>query len=285
MELLDCLTLRGDLVALKSGRLIIEPASGADVPDDWLKLHSDELALALATRASIPLYKYIGYTVGSYGKHKADGATLRFVSMTTGEEVYAVYNVDRGRIKDSAQGKAGSKLSGKQFRITEKMALYKLWLRAELPEPDRKYLSEFHRVMGRLKTVLLTMRVSDGAADKNTIQAVTVPAAEVHKNRGKVGDKTGEEVGKNGGKITGIENPAKPSNARHTGESNYVSDKVRLKLISKEVSKDALPSSNTFNTTHSINTYNRSTTPIAPQDQSVDDWLNDYEPPQSITQH
>lgn len=285
MELLDRLTLRGDLVALKSGRLIIEPASGADVPDNWLKLHSDELALALATRSSVPLYKYIGYTVGSYGKHKADGATLRFVNMATGEEVYAVYNIDRDRIKGSAQGKAGSKLPGKQFRITERMALYKLWLRAGLPEPNRRYLSEFHRVMGKLKTVFFTMCVSDGVADKNTIQAATLPTAEVHKNRGKAGDKIGEEVGKNGGKIQGIENPANPISTGHTGESNYVSDKVRLKLISKEVSKDALPSSNTFNTTHSINTYNRSAMPVAPQDQSIDEWLNDYASPQSMTQH
>ena len=85
--------------------------------------------------------------------------------------------------------------------------------------------------------------------------------------------------------MQGIENPANPRNTGHTGESNCVSDKVRLKLISKEVSKDALPSSNTLNTTHSINTYNRSAMPIAPQDQSIDEWLNDYASPQSMTQH
>ena len=285
MNMLDRLIARGDLVALKDGSLIIRPASGKEVPSDWLRNHSDELALNIATRTNTPLYKYIGYTVGAYGCHKADGAALRFANMTTGEEVYAIYNVKRERVKAGAQAKAGSKLSGKKFRITKSMALYKLWLRSGLAEPEKKYLSEFHRVMGRLKTVFFTMCVSDGVADKNTIQAATLPTAEAHKNRGKVGDKIGEEVGKNGGKTQGIENPANLRNTGHTGESNCVSDKVRLKLISKEVSKDALPSSNTLNTDHSINTYNRSKTPIAPQDQSIDDWLNDYGSPQSMNQH
>lgn len=272
MELLDRLLNQGDLVVLDNGQLIIQPASGREVPEEWLEEHRGVLALTLATRANTPMYKYIGYTIGAYGKHKKDGVTLQFVSMTTGEEVYAIFNVNRERVQDSPKGKAGTKKAGKQFRITENMALYKFWLRTGLAEPERKYLSEFHRVMGRLKPVLFTMSTGGNKADKRTIKAATVTSTKRHENRGKVGDKTGEEMGKSGGKDVGIESPARPSSTGLTVESSYVSDKVRLKLISKEVSKDALPCSNTLNTPNTKNTYNE----VAPQEQSIDEWLSDY---------
>lgn len=272
MELLDHLLSRGDLVALDKGKLIIQPASGAKVPASWLKKHGDALALALATRANTSLYKHIGYTVGAYGKHKADGVTLQFVNMATGEEAYGIFNANRDRAQDSLKGKAGTKLPAKQFRITENAGLYKFWLRTGLEEPERKYLSEFHRVMGRLKSVYFTMRFSDGKADKNTIQAANVTSIAGHENRGEIGEKAGEKVGKNEGKKLGSANPANPSATGLTDETNYVSEKVRLKLISKKGSKDALHASNTLNTPNTKSTYNE----IAPQEQSIDEWLSDY---------
>lgn len=143
MSLLDRLTSRGDLVALDRGRLIIQPASGATVPQDWLKNHSDKLATALATRANTSLYKYTGYTAGSYTEYKADGVTLRFISLATSEDVYAVFNVNRSRVQTTTRGKAGSKLSGNKFRITRNMALYKFWMRSGLTEPKANILVNF----------------------------------------------------------------------------------------------------------------------------------------------
>lgn len=196
-------------MALERGRLTIQPASGAKVPQDWLKAHSEELALAIATRANTPLYKYIGYTAGSYTEHKADGVTLRFINMATGEEVYAVFNVKRERVQNKRKGKAGAKLPAKQFRITKRMALYKFWLRTGLAEPETKYLSEFHRVMGRLKQVFFTMSASNGKADKSTIQGVTLTGNKQELIRGSTGERTGEEVGINGEK-RGERKPSKP---------------------------------------------------------------------------
>ncbi len=274
MELLDHLLSRGDLVALDNGQLIIQPASGREVPEEWLEEHRDVLVLTLATRANTSLYKYVGYTVGAYGKHKADGVTLQFVSMATDEEVYVIFNVNRERVQDSrkGRGKAGAKLPAKQFRITKRMELYKFWLRTGLAEPETKLLSEFHRVMGRLKSVLFVMSTNSNKADKNTIQAATVTSMEQHENRGKVGGKTGEEVGKSEGKITGSVNPAKPSATEFTGEISYVSGKVRSKLTSKEGSKDALHPINSLNTSTTKNYCNK----VVPEEQSTDEWLADY---------
>ena len=281
MELLDHLLSRGDLVALDNGQLTIQPASGRDVPEEWLEEYRDALALTLATRTNTPLYKYVGYTAGSYGKHKADGVTLQFANMKTGEEVYAIFNVNRERVQDSrkGRGKAGAKLPAKQFRITKRMELYKFWLRTGLAEPETKLLSEFHRVMGRLKSVLFVMSTNSNKADKNTIQAATITSMEQHENRGKVGGKTGEEVGKSEGKTTGSVNPAKPSATGLTDETNHVSDEVRLKLIRKEGSKDALQASNTLNTPSTKNTYSG----VAPQDQTTEQWLADYDSSVLIT--
>lgn len=272
MELLDHLLSRGDLVALDKGKLIIQPASGAKVPASWLKKHGDALALALATRANTSLYKHIGYTVGAYGKHKADGVTLQFVNMATGEEVYAIFNVNRDRAQDSSKGKAGAKLPAKQFRVTKRMEMYKFWLRTGLAEPKQRHLSEFHVVMGRLKSVLFTMSASGNKADKNTIQAASVTSTGQHEKLGKSLGKTWEKSGKSLGKITGSTKPEKPIVTGLTGESNHVSGEVRLKLIRREGSKGALPASNTLNTHSTKNTYSQ----VAPQEQSIDEWLSDY---------
>lgn len=273
MKLLDRLTNRGDLVALERGRLIIQSASGVEVPSSWLKTHSDELALALATRANTPLYKYIGYTVGSYTEHKADGVTLRFINMATGEEVYAVFNVNRTRVQTTARGKAGSKLRGNQFRVTRNMMLYKFWLRTGLPEPERKYLSEFHRVMGRLKQVFFTMSANNGKADKSTIQGVTLTGNKQGLKGGSTGERTGEEVGINGGKKEGKGNPANPYSEQVTDDFHYGSNIVRLKLTSKHVSKEALHPINTLNTPRAKTPCDEQPRTLSPQEQSIEEWL------------
>ncbi|QEY58198.1 hypothetical protein FXF61_02925 [Pseudomonas sp. C27(2019)] len=276
MSLLDRLTNRGDLVALHRGRLIIQPASGAAVPQDWLKNHNDELATALATRANISLYKYTGYTAGSYTEYKADGVTLRFINLATSEDAYAVFNVNRSRAQTTARGKAGSKLTGNRFRITRNMALYKFWMRSGLPEPKSKYLSEFHRVMGRLKSVYFTMVVSDGKADKNTIQGLTIIENDGELVRGKVGDKAGNQVGEKGGRLAGIEIPPNLYDTRATDDFNYVSNVVRLKLTRRHVGKSPSHPNNTLSTAQT-NTIHNEKTSVAPQDQSVEEWLADYD--------
>lgn len=272
MALLDRLLNQGDLVALDNGQLIIQPASGREVPEEWLEEHRDVLALTLATRANTSLYKYVGYTVGAYGKHKADGVTLQFVNMATGQEVYAIFNVDRERAQDSPKGKAGTKLPAKQFRVRKKMDIYKFWLRTGLEEPKQRHLSEFHVLMGKLKPVLFTMSTNGNKADKKTIQAANVTSTGQHEKLGKSLGKAWENVGKSLGKTNGSANPAKPSATGLTDETNHVSDEVRLKLIRKEGSKDALQASNTLNTPSTKNTCSG----VAPQEQSIDEWLSDY---------
>lgn len=273
MELLDSLLNRGDLVELVCGKLTIRPASGGKVPADWLDANSEYFALTLAARANKPLYKYLSYTVGSYGEHKADGVTLRFINMETGEEAYVVFNADRTRSVTTTKGKAGGKLSGKQFKITKNMALYKFWLRAGLPEPENKYFSEFHRVMGRLKPVFFTMVVNDDKADKNTIQALTIENIEQSISRGKAGEELGEEEGKSRGRNEGTGSNANPRPERVTGDSNRVADKLRNKLISKHVSKVPLQS---ITTPYSSNTDNNEGGAAVAQNEGVDEWLRAY---------
>ena len=279
MALLDQLLNRGDHVALDRGKLIIQPASKAPVPLSWLEVHGDELALEIAARGGVKLYRFTGYTVGSYSEYKAPGVTLRFAELVTGEEVYAVFNVNRHRVRDTARGKAGSKLPGNQFRITKHMALYKFWLSTGLPEPSAKHLSEFHLMLSKrvLKTVLFTMRASDGKADKATIQAATAPGAEQQANRGQTGDRTGEglgiEQGINRVRKQGKGNPAKPCTVGLVDDSKHVPQKVRLKLISKDVNKPALNTYNTTDTDHVRSVVSS----VAPEEQSVDEWLQEYE--------
>jgi len=193
--------------------------------------------------------------------------------METGEEAYVVFNADRTRSVTTTKGKAGGKLSGNKFKITKNMALYKFWLRAGLPAPENKYFSEFHRVMGRLKSVFFTMVVDDDKADKNTIQALTIANTEQPISRGKVGEELGEEVGKNRGRNEGKENNSNPYPEMVRADSNHVSDELRIKLTSNYVSKVLLQS---VTTSSSSNTGNNKSGAAVAQNEGVDEWLRAY---------
>src|SRR5690554_5833198 len=96
-NLLQRLLSRGDYVAIEDGKLVIQPASGQPVPLDWLANHQQNLILELVKQSGLVAYKFTRFSVGSYGKHNADGVTIFFTNYLTGEQSHAVFNVLRNR--------------------------------------------------------------------------------------------------------------------------------------------------------------------------------------------
>ena len=91
------------------------------------------------------------FSTGLFGRG-FPGLVIQLASQADGELYYCVFNVELRRKRNSRHGAAGSKLPGKQFRVSKRHAFYKFWLRTGLPLPVR--LSSFHDYMGNLRKLI-----------------------------------------------------------------------------------------------------------------------------------
>lgn len=156
------LLLKGDYVAIEHGRLTIKPASGREVPRDWLKQHKDELLQEIAKLSGIPLFTYENHTTGRFGIRKKAGVCLHYLSVDLQQPAYLIYNVNLNRSRNTKHGKAGSDKKKGTFSVTRRHMFARKWVDWGLKLPPR--YSAFHDYMGRLRDVLLTGEV--GPSDK-----------------------------------------------------------------------------------------------------------------------
>lgn len=168
-SLIQGLLKRGDQVALAKGKVVITPISGRQVPNNWLDDHRNGLIDCIINRLSLNAYIYEGFTTGKYGEHCNAGVCLQFIELLTGKGVYAIFNVELHRQRNTASGKKGSPLPGKQFRVRKNHEFCKFWVRSGLSLPKR--LSAFHDYMGNLKGVVFTGKLTK--ADRLDCQSIT----------------------------------------------------------------------------------------------------------------
>ncbi len=177
---MECLAMkllsRGDMVCIERGQLAIQPASGKPVPPQWIAEHAPDICRAILTAADLDAFEYVGYTTGHYGKHKASGVTLQFVSVITGENVYAIFNADLTRQRTTAGGKAGAPLPKGQFRVGKRSHFYKFWLSTGIPV---RRLSDFHDYMGHLSGILCAGNIVGDRIDVGTLRPVSLSEAEI----------------------------------------------------------------------------------------------------------
>ncbi len=153
---------KGDYVAIRHGRLVLQPASGLEVPAEWLKKHKDELLQGIAKLSGIPLFAYENYTTGRFGRHKSPGVCLHYLSVDLQQPAYVIFNVKLNRSRNTKHGKAGSDKKKGTFSVTRRHMFARKWVDWGLKLPPR--YSAFHDYMGRLRDVLLTGGI--GPSDK-----------------------------------------------------------------------------------------------------------------------
>ena len=134
--------------ALSVGKISGRPKNDCAEPIKYL--HMDLLITNL---------KYEGYSTGSYGKSKADGITLQFSCEETGCDYYAIYNVDRSRLRGSRKGE---KLPDGRFSVRKKHAFFGFWHRICGLDAPSKGLTAFHDCMGKLKAFTFKAETKDG---------------------------------------------------------------------------------------------------------------------------
>lgn len=261
---------RGDLVAIKQGRLVISPESGKPIPDYWMKKHAASIIDEVINATGMAAFRYSGYSTGQYGKHKAGGVTLQFTHVLNHKPAYLIFNASLVRGKTITHGKKGSSLPEGQFRVGKRSAFVQFWKSSGLELPRR--LASFYDYMGKLEGVIFTGRYChDEKLDKGTVQPLSLTHSQIKKafsvdilpdnsrttsgqlpdnSRTRVPDKESEEShilqsfqedSTTGGVNYGIKVKG------NTGEGSYV-----------------IPLSTPINNT------------IGVEDQTVDQWLADY---------
>ncbi len=173
----DLLT-RGDELEILDGRLNIFAKSGFPIPETWLKLHEDKLVYELVSQMAIDVLVYESYSTGRYGAKHHSGVNLQFINLLTGDSRYAVFNADLDRVKATKKGPIGSPLPKGQFRVGKRSRFCRFWLNANQPLPPR--LSSFHDYMGNLKGTLFTGIVGrDERLDKQSIKLMNITYVEI----------------------------------------------------------------------------------------------------------
>lgn len=254
---------RGDTVSIEQGRPIIQPASGKPVPVEWLIESTPDICRAILKASGLDAFEYVGYHTGQYGKHKAPGVTLQLVSVITGEAAYAIFNVELTRQRTTAKGLAGAALPKGQFRVGERSHFYKFWLSTGLEVPDR--MQRFYKRMGKLSGILFVGTLTNDRFDAQTIQPLDIAAERVR--IAFLGHKQGTTRAQAGHKEDTSEGHNKTA-ASQTAQGSQPISTARISnhgktVISKQGNK--------------VSPINPLAPPKAPQDQSIDEWLADYE--------
>lgn len=72
------LVLQGASIFILDGKLHISNGSGGYAPPNWLRTNQFSIAEAIGKQLSLPMYRYLDYSVGNYIDGVAPGICLQF---------------------------------------------------------------------------------------------------------------------------------------------------------------------------------------------------------------
>lgn len=142
------------------------------------------------TQRGAPLLEYVTYSTGRYGPKRAEGVTLQFVNVETGNPAYCVFNAQLTRKRNTQGGAKGDPLPVGQFRVGKSSKFYRFWRQTGLPLPNRP--SKFYKHIGRLKSLTFTAELEGERIIKDTLRPATPTAP--------IGDSIGTRKGQSGDK-------------------------------------------------------------------------------------
>lgn len=271
-QFLLTLLQRSEYLAVERGRIRLIPANGDTVTSDaWLKENWLRVASELLRVTGHSGFIYKGYSTGFYTGHKAGGVTLQLFDPTTGQTAFAIFNADLKRARTTKHGKKGTALPKGRFIPGKKSGFVQFWCDMALDLPKR--LSAFHDCMGKLDGLLMSAIINE---KNKVINRSLMPLTINHQE------------------LTELINT--PDNFPTT--SRQLPDNQPTRAPDKEshqtqVLQDSQPTSATC-----LNEYGTKVKGITgegnssiqmlnsklPQDQTVDEWLDDYSMNDSRTQ-
>ncbi|MEH6822955.1 MAG: hypothetical protein V7629_03480 [Motiliproteus sp.] len=266
MPSVKAILAKGHLLRVDQGRLCLESASNAPIPDGWLQQHYQILVADILKQTGIDALSYESYSTGRYGPKMVGGVTLQCISLLTNADRYAIFNAELDRARNIKTAKAGSPLPNGQFRVGKKSHLYRFWLSTGLKQPPR--LSSLHDYMGKLKGILFIANTSKGSRlDCSSIQPLSLTHQQL---------------------LAAFDidlSPDKPrTNSRQTPDNCQTSkpDKKNAPpVVSPGFQPDPATGADSYGNTVKGNAVSRVdvnplSLPMKPIEQTTDDWLADY---------
>ena len=264
--LLNMLIAKGYPINILKGQLDIQESDNSKVFNSLSSLNKLNLFNELSLLLGLDIYIYDSYSTGLYGKNKAQGLTLQFINLKTGESVYTVFNVDLKTARKSKNHNVGDLLPKGQFRVSKNRLFYKFWLSTGLKLPPR--LSSFHSYMGNLKNICFLAK---------------------HDDKGKIIDKLIPTLTVKNEQLIELLNADSADNSWTTDLQD--TDSTHTTLTYKEVSKPHVAKGIQYNSSAYVNecgirlygdmvisnplpTTNKA---VRPQDQTNDEWLNAWD--------
>ncbi|WP_218354718.1 hypothetical protein [Alteromonas lipotrueiana] len=285
---------RGHTVEVENGKLSVT-GDTSRYTSDWYRRYSKAIIKHWSKLTDLPIYSFIGFTVGNYEYQKAGrsihcpGCRLQLFNVVTGEEVAAIFNVVLKYSKSTKCNSSGAQYKGKRFRVTRNHALYRLWLHLGLPEPRRP--SELYKGLGKLNGLFVTAKLkSPGKLDNSSITSLHASSHEILRLAGgrEVADKwqgSGKQVASVGGNTEWQGQVAKAGGKHSAVASVTQGVRPNLKCVSNHASVDV----STDDQSTSLSKYELSNQVMkdkeppsnsvkkAPQEQTNDEWLQDYD--------
>ena len=150
--LLERLVAKGDAVSIDAGVLTITPASGLDVPKDWLKENGPVLTKEICRLLNRNLYRYIDHSTGFTPKFTNDRLTLSFQGLLNGTIVTTNFNISIKRSRKSKKHIKGGRMASNRFTCRKKSHFWRFLLSTGMKMP--RYPSESADTLHRLKKFL-----------------------------------------------------------------------------------------------------------------------------------
>lgn len=264
------LIAQGDLVYIEKGRLVIKPASGKPVPDLWFVEYEPELISSILLITGSKAYFYQDYSTGNFGEGRYSGVSIRFVDSNTSEIVYCCYGAELKKSRNSKSGDKGKPLRKGRFYPPATGKFVKTWRRLGMEMPRRP--SEFHEIMGRLKGGLFSLTVVSGAkVDKDRVFALDVPFELVR--AGIFGRAS------TGNQSANVRQPVGNSSAKSFGNET-VGGEARHSLEPISTTCDKYPEGSQQEASYQEDEVSFSLN--RPEDQTCEEWINDFDSDRSI---
>jgi hypothetical protein len=165
-KILKDLVNRGYFVAIDNGCLQVKNKNGREASSDWLNQNSYQIVSEVAQLFNQSIYLYSHYDTGNYLKGIASGVRVALIDLSSGEDVFAIFNAELKRKRNTKAGKAGASLPKGMFNIGTRSSLYKFWLKTGLAVPRRP--SEMYKSMSKLKTIYLSAERTKGSKLSNS---------------------------------------------------------------------------------------------------------------------
>lgn len=243
----------GHWVAIVAGRVEIQDMAGTMVTGCYSRAQIEQIVGAIAAKRESSLYIYQGFSTGKYAGGRFAGVTLFYKDALSGDSFYVVFNAGLTYSRSTPTKKRGTPLPGKRFNVGKNHALTQLWKDLGLTLPAK--LSELHKCMGKLSTVVVTAERKRGKLVKGTISPANVqPQPSDASPCDNLSIMARQERDKPATEVCDKESPEPLTTADSQPDSSAgLEDRV------KQGNQGAALLSN-----------------VRPEDQSIDEWLADY---------